>query len=215
MVTVRDFICGGLKITADGDCSHIIKRRLLIGKKVMSNLDSILKSRDIDNKGLSSQGCGFSSSHIWMWGLDYKEIWAPKNWCFWTVLLEKTLESPLNCKEINPVNPKGNQSWIFIERTDAEIETPSLATWCEEMTYWKRPLCWERLKAGREGDDRGWDGWMTSPTWWTWVWASSRNWWWTGKPGVVQSHGVAKSWTWLSNWTELKRSPVILRKKKN
>ena len=124
--TVSDFILGGSKITADCDCSHEIKRRLLLGRKVMTNLDSILKSRDITlhNKGPSSQSYGFSSSHVWMWELDYKENWAPKNWCFWTVVLEKTLESPLDCREIKQVNHKGNQSWIFIRRTDAEAETP-------------------------------------------------------------------------------------------
>ena len=102
----------------------------------------------IANKGPSSQSYGFSSSHVWMWELDYKENWALKNWCFWTVLLEKTLESPLDCKEVKPVNPKGNQSWIFIGRTDAEAATPVL--W-PELSHWKRPLCWERLKAGRKG----------------------------------------------------------------
>ena len=103
---------GGSKITADGNCSHEIKRRLLLGRKVMTNLDSIFKSRDIANKGPSSQGYGFSSGHVWMWELDCEESWAPKNWCFWTVVLEKTLESPLDCKEIQPVHPKGNQSWV-------------------------------------------------------------------------------------------------------
>ena len=115
----------GSKITADGDHSHEIKRHLLLGRKVMTNLDSILKSRDIfANKSLSSQGYGFSSGHVWMWDLDYKESWMPKNWCFWTVVLEKTLESPLDSKEIQPVQPKGDQSWVFIGRTDAEAETP-------------------------------------------------------------------------------------------
>ena len=94
------------------------------GEKVMTNLDSILKSRSIANKGLSSQSYGFSSSHVWMWELDYKESWVLKNWCFWTVVLEKTLESPW--MEIQPVHPKGNQSWIFIGRTDAEAESPVL-----------------------------------------------------------------------------------------
>ena len=105
---------GGSKITTDGDCSHEIKRRLLLGRKAMTNLDSILESRDIyfANKGPSSQGYGFSSGHVWMWVLDYNESWLPKNWCFWTVVLEKTLESPLDCKEIQPIHPKGNQSWI-------------------------------------------------------------------------------------------------------
>ena len=115
----------GSNITADGDCSHEIKRHLLLERKGMTNLDSILKSRDnyFANKGLSSQSYGFSNSYVWMWELDYKESWAPKNWCFWTVVLEKTLESPLHCKEINP---KGNQPWIFIKRTDNEAETPIL-----------------------------------------------------------------------------------------
>ena len=104
------------------------------------------------SKGPSSQSYSFSRSHVWMWELDYKESWAPKNWCFWTVVLEKTLESPLDCKEIPIVHPKGDQSWVFIGRTDVEAETPdTLATWCEELTHWKRPWCWERLKAGGEG----------------------------------------------------------------
>ena len=117
----------GSKITADGDCSYEIKRRLLLGRKVMANIDSILKSREIT---LPTKLClvsyGFSSSHVWMWELDYKESWVLKNWCFWTLVLEKTPESSLDCKEIQPVHPKGNQSWIFIGRTDAEAETPIL-----------------------------------------------------------------------------------------
>ena len=118
----------GSKVTADGEWIHEIKRHLLFGRKVMTNLDSILKSRDITlpTKVCCSQSYGFSSSHVWMWELDHKEGWAPKNWYFWTVVLEKTLESPLDCTEVNPVNPKGNQSWIFIGRTDAEAEAPIL-----------------------------------------------------------------------------------------
>ena len=119
------------------------------------------------NKGQSSQTYGFSSSRVWMWELDYTESWALKNSCLWTVVLEKTLENPLDCKEIQPLHPKGNQSWIFIGRTDAEAETPNtLATWCRELTHWKRPWHWKRLKVEGEWDDRGWDGWMASPTWW-------------------------------------------------
>ena len=121
------------------------------------------------DKGLYSQSYGFSSSHVWMWELDHKEGWTPKNWCFWTVVLEKTLASPLNGKEIKPVNPKGNQSWILIGRTDAKAGTSIL--WpsdVKKLTHWKRTWCWERLKAG-EGDDRGRDGWMASLTQWTWV----------------------------------------------
>ena len=128
METVKDFIFLGSKITADGDCSHEIKRRLFLGRKVMTNLDSILKSRDITNKGPSSQSSGFPSSYVWMWELDQKEGLVLKNWCFWTVVLEKTLERHLYCKEIQPVNPKGNQSWIFIGRTDAEAEAPNNLT---------------------------------------------------------------------------------------
>ena len=140
-----------------------------------------------------------------MWELGYKESWALKNWCFWTVVLEKTLESPLDSKEIQPVHPKGNQSWIFMGRTDAEAEAPILwppKYWCKELTHWKRPWCWEGLRAGGEGDDRGWDGWMASPTQWTSVWVNSGSWWWTGRPGVLKSMGSQSS-TRLSDWTEL------------
>ena len=153
-------------------------------------------------KGPSSQSYDFSSSHVWMWELDHKKSWALKNWCFWTVVLEKTLESPLDCKESQPVHPKGNQSWIFIGRTDAETETPIL--WSpEELSHWKRPWCWKTLKAGGEGDDRGWDGWMASPMRWTWVWASSGSWWWTRKPGMLQSMGSQRvGHNWATELTE-------------
>ena len=126
----------GSKIIADGDCSHEIKRRLLLGRKAMITLDSILKKQRhyFANKSPSSQSYGFSSSHVWMWELEYKESWTLKNWCFWTVVLEKTLESPLDCKEIQLVYPKGNQSWIFIGRTDAEAETPIL--WPPDAKNW-------------------------------------------------------------------------------
>ena len=134
--TVSDFIFLGSKITADGDCSHEIKRRLLLGRKVMTNLDSILKSRDINfaNKGPSGQGYGFSSGHVWMWELDCEESWVLKYWCFLPMMLEKTLESPLDCKEIQPVHPKGDQSWVFIGRPDAEAETPIL--WPPNAKSW-------------------------------------------------------------------------------
>ena len=132
--TVTNFILGGSKITADGDCSCEIKRCLLLRRKAMTNLDSILKSRDITlpTKVHLSQSYGFSSGHVRMWELDYKESWALKNWCFCTVVLEKTLESPLDCKEIQPVNPKGDQSWVFIGRTDAEtaiLWPPDVKNW--------------------------------------------------------------------------------------
>ena len=129
METVRDFILGGSKIIADGDCSHEIKRHLLLGRKTMTNLDSISKSTDITlpPKVHLVKTMVFPIV-MWMWELDYKERWVPKNWCFWTVVLEKTLESPSDCKESQPVHPNGDQSWIFIGRTDAEAETPILWT---------------------------------------------------------------------------------------
>ena len=158
------------------------------------------------NKGPSSQSYGFSSSHVWMWESDCKESWVLKNWCFWTVWLEKTLESPLDCKETKPVNPKENQYWIFIGRTDAEAETPIL--WSPDAKSWlirKRPRCFERLKAGGEGDDKGWDGWMASLTQWTWVWASSWRWWRTGKPGVLQSKGSQRvGHNWVTEQQQIK-----------
>ena len=130
--TVADFIFLGSKITADGDCSHEIKRHLLLGRKVMQH---IKKQRHyFANKGPSSQGYGFSSGPVWMWELDCKESRALKNWCFWTVILEKTLESPLDCKEIQPVHLKGDQSWVFIGRTDAEAEAPIL--WPPDVKNW-------------------------------------------------------------------------------
>ena len=122
-----------------------LKRFLLLGRKAMANLDSILKSRHyFANKGPSSQDYGFSSSHVWMWQLDYKESWVWKNWCFWTVVLEKTLESPLDCKEIQPVHPKENQSKIFIGKTDVEAETPIL--WPPDVKRW---LIWKDPDAGK------------------------------------------------------------------
>ena len=138
-----------------------------------------------------------------MWELDYKESWAPKNWCFWTVVLEKTLESPLDCKEIQPVNPKGNQSWIFIGRTDADAETPIL--WPPDGKSW---FIGKDPDAGKdwrwdEKEMRVWAGWMASPNQWIWVWVSSGSWWRTGKPGMLQSMGSQRV-RHDSDWTELK-----------
>ena len=210
---VADFIFVGSKITADGDCSHEIKRCLLLGRKVMTILDSILKSRDITLLAkVSSQGYVFASGHVWMWELDYKESWAQKNWCFWTVVLEKALESPLDCKEIQPVHPKGDQSWVFIGRTDAKAETSIL--WpphAKSLTHWKRPWCWERFRAGEEGDNKGWDGWMASLTQWIWIWVDSGSWWWTGRPGMLRFMGsqrVGHDWVTELNWTECIQNKV-------
>ena len=138
---------------------------------------------------------GFSSSHVWMQELDNKNGWAMKNWCLRTVMLEKILKCPLDCKEIKPGNSKGNQLWIFIGRTDTApvLWLPDVK--CQLIE--KRPWCWERLKSGGEGDDRGWDGWMAWPTQWTWVWANSGRWWRKGKPGVLQSMGsqrIGQDW---------------------
>ena len=135
MKTVRDFIFLGSKITADGDCSHEIKRCVLLGRKVMTNLDSIKKQRHyFVNIGPSSQSYGFSRSQVWMWELEHKEGWVSKTWCFQIVMLDITLESPLDSMEIKPVNPKGNKSWIFTGRTDAEAESPIL--WPPDVKCW-------------------------------------------------------------------------------
>ena len=158
----RFYFRGGSKITADGNCSHEIKRHLLLGRKAMTNLDSILKSRDItlSTKVHLVKAMVFP---VVMYGceLDYKESWVPKNWCFWTVVLEKTLVSPLDCKEIQPVHPKGDQSWVFIGRADAEAETPIL--WPPDAKSWlvgKDPDtgrdCGQEEKGTTEDEMAGW-----------------------------------------------------------
>ena len=185
--------------------NHEIKRRLLLGRKVMTNLDSILKSRDIT---LPTNVClvkamvfpvvmyvckSWTIKKAECWRIDVFELWCRR----------RPLRVPWNCKEIQPVHPEGDQSWMFVGRTDAETETPIL--WpCKELTHWKRPWCWEWLGAGREEDDRGWDGWMASPTRWTWVWVNTGNWWWTGRPGTLRfmSQRVWTDWATELNWTE-------------
>ena len=193
---------GGLKITADGDYSHEIKRRLLLGRKVMTNLDSILKSRDIT---LPAKVCLVMVFPVVMYGC---ESWTIKKLSTKELMLlncgvGKTLESVLDCKEIQPVHPKGNQSWIFIGRTDAEAETPIL--WPPDVKNWltgKDPDA-GKDKAGGEGDYREWDGWMASPTQWRWVWVNSRSWWWTQWPAVLRSMGswrAGHDWATELNW---------------
>ena len=164
--TVADYIFGGSKITADSDCSHETKRRLLLRRKVMTNLDSILKSRDItlSTKVRLVKAMVFP---VVMYGceLDYKESWALKNWCFWTVVLERTLKSPVDFEELQPVHPKGYQSWKFIGRTDAEVETPIL--WPPDVKSW---LIWKDPDAGKdwrweekgttEDEKVGWHHWL-------------------------------------------------------
>ena len=145
METVTGLIFLGSEITIDGGCSPEIKRRLIFGRKATTNLDSVLKSRHhFANKGPYSQSYGFPSNHVWE--LDHKEGWAPKNWFFQTVMLEKTLESPLNSKEIQPVSPKGNQPWVFIERTDAGAEAPVI--WPADTKSW---LFGEDQDDGKDG----------------------------------------------------------------
>ena len=150
METVRDFIFGGSRITADGDCSYETKRRLLLGKRGMTNLDSILKSRDISlSTKVHLVKAMVFQLYVWMWELDYKESWVLKNWCIWTVVLEKILESRLVRKEIQPLHPKGNQSWISIEVFLVKFQYLDHLMW--ESTHWERPWWWERLKAKEKG----------------------------------------------------------------
>ena len=206
--TVSDFIFWGSKITADGDWSQEIKRCLLLGKKVMTNLDSIYKKQRhyFANKDPSSQGYAFPSSHVWMWELDYKESWALKNWCFWTVVLEKTLASPLDCKEIQPVHSEGDQPWDYFGRNDAKAETPVL--WPPHAKSW---LIGKDSDAGRDWG-KGEKG-MTEDEMAGWHhWLDGHEFGWT--PGVGDGQGglaCCDSWgrgesdtTERLNWTELK-----------
>ena len=198
METVTDFIFGG---GLQNHCRWWLQpwneKTLVPWKKSYDQPGQNLKNYFV-NKGPSSQSYGFSSNHVWMWELDYKESWVLKNWCFWTVVLEKTIESPLDYKEIQPVSPKGNQSWVFIGRTNAEAEMPIL--WPPDVKNW---LVWKDPDAGKdwrleekgttEDEMLGWHLW----TLWTWVWVSSGSWWWTGKSGMLQSmgsQGVGHDW---------------------
>ena len=207
----------GFKITVDGDYSHEIKRHLLLGRKAMTDLGSILKSRDITLQ-IKVRIVKAMVLPVVRYGCEswtIKKAEHQRTDAFelsWWI----TFESSLSCKEIKPVNPKGGQSWIFIGRTDAEAEAPIL--WPPDVKNWvtgKDPDAGRRLKEGGEGDDRGWDGWMASPTRWTWVLVNSGSWWWTGRPGVLQFMGskrVWHDWDWTErNWTDLHRWKFIGR----
>ena len=167
----------------------------------MTNLDSILKSRHyFVNKGPSSQGYGFSRSHVWIWELEYKkaEHWrtdAFELWCWRRPLRVPWTARRSNQSILQEISPEYSLEGLMLK-----LKLNTLATWCEELTHWKRPWCWERLKAGGERDGRGWDGWMASPTRWTWVWVDSWSWWWTGRPCLLQSMRLQKVGP---DWTEL------------
>ena len=210
MEAVTDFIFLGYKITAYGDCSHEIKTLSPWKQSYDKPRQYIKKQRyHFADKGPYSQSYGFSSSHVGIWELNHKESWALKNWCIWTMVLEKTLGSPLDSKELKPVNSKGNQPWIFIGRTDVEAEAPIL--WLpgtKSQLIRKRSWCWERLKAGREECD----GWMATPTQWTWVWANSgrlskfRR----GNPDMLLSMGSARVRRYLATEQQPLLQPYIL-----
>ena len=205
--TVTDFILGGSKVTAGGDCSHEIKRHLLLGRKVITNIHSILKSRDISLptkihliKVMVFPVVMYGCESWTIKKVEHRRIDAFELWC-WRRLLRvpwtarKSNQSIL--KEISPEYHWKDWCWSWNSNT--------LATWFEELTHWKRPWYWERLKAGGEGDDRGWDGWMASLTGWMWVWVSSGSWWGTGKTGMMQSmrlQRVRHDWATELNWTK-------------
>jgi len=212
MGTVTDFIFLGSKVTADGDCSHEIKRRLFLGRKAMTNLDSILKSRDIilPTKVLLVKAMDFPVVMYGCesWTIKKVECWrtdAFELWCWWRLLRVPWIARRSNQSILKEINPEYSLEGLILK---LKLQYLGHLMW---LTHWKRPWCWERLRAGGEGDNRGWDDWIASPTWWAWVWASSGNWWWTGKPGMVRSLGVTKSQTRLSDWTELNWTDSIVR----
>ena len=189
--TVSDFIFLGSKITADGDCSHEIKRRLLLGRKIMTNLDSILKSRDIT---LSTKVCLVKATvfPVVTYGCESwtvkkaecRRIDAFELWCW-----RRLLRVPWTARRSNQSILKEISAGVHWKDWCWSWNSNTLATACEELTHWKRPWCWEELGAGGEGDNSGWDGWMTSVTQWTWFWVNSGSWWWTRRPGAVRFMG--------------------------
>ena len=204
METVTDFILGGSKITADGECSHEIKSCLFLERKALTNLESILKSRVIilptkvhlvKAMVFPVVMCGCES-----WTTKKAEHWiidAFELWCWRRLLRVPRTAKRSNQSILKEISPE----YIHWKDWCWSWSSNTLTTWCEELTHWKRSWCWERLKVGGEGNDRGWDVWMASLTQYTWVWVSSGSWWWTGKPGVLQSMGW-QSQTRLSDWTD-------------
>ena len=186
--TVTDIFLGS-KITADGDCSHEIKRHLLFGRKVMTNLDSILKSRDITLPTkvclvkamvfpIVVYGCeSWTTKKAERWRIDAFELW------YW----RRLSRVPCTAKRSNRSILKEISPEYSLERWCWSWSTNTSATWCEQLTHLKRPWCWEKLRGGGQGHDRGWDDWMASPTQWTWVWINSGSWWWTARIGVLWS----------------------------
>ena len=154
------------------------------------------------NKGPSSQSCGFSSSHVCMWELGYKESWAPKNWCFWTVVLEKTLESPLDCKEIHQSIPKEISPEYSLEGLTLKLKLQYFGHLIQRTDSLEKPLMLGKIEGGRRRQQQRMRWLDASPTQWTWVWVNSRSWRWAGSPGVLQSMG-SQSQTQLRDWTEL------------
>ena len=206
--TVSDFIFLGSKITADGDCSHEIKRCLLLGRKVMTNLDSILKSRHITLPKkvhlvkamvfpVVMYGCeSWTLKKAKCWKIDAFELWC------W----RRLFRVPWTGRRSNQSTLKEISPGCSLEGLMLKWNSSTLATSCEELIHWKRPWCWEGLGAGGEGDDRGWDGWMASPSRWAWVWVNSGSWWWTGKPGMLRFMGsqrVGHDWVTELNWLKL------------
>ena len=213
MKTVRGFIVLGSKITANGDFSHEIERHLLLGRKVMTNLDSILRTKDIT---LPTKVClvkvmvfpivmyGCES-----WTIKKGEHWiidAFELWCWRRLLRVPWIAGRSNQSILKEISPEYSWKGLVLK-----LKLQYLATWCEELTPWKIPWCWERLKAGGKGDNGGWDGWMASLVQWTWLWVSSRSWSWTAKPGMLQSMWVTKSQKQLSDWTELE-TPLLVQR---